>query len=77
MLPKIFKISKYVIETKDWYILDSRVKSLPKPIGDNFNLKQYLSQEGIDVISMEATEFHFNYVDKKNQICVSSTNNIQ
>lgn len=67
MLPKIFKISKFVIETKDSYILDSRVKCLPKPISESFNLKQYLSQESIDAISMEATEFHFNYVDKKNQ----------
>lgn len=71
VLPEIFRISKFIIETFDTYLFDSRCKALPKPDRPKFCLKHYLHQECNETLSLEATDFYFNYVDVKNKVSVS------
>lgn len=63
ILPNIFKITKYMLECDELYLLDSRCSILPIIQPNEQDLKQYLHQECNEVISMEAADFHFNYVN--------------
>ena len=70
LLPKIFKIPKYVIETEDSYLFDYRASVLPIIIWKDRDLKQYLHEECNETMSMEASEFHWEYVDSTNRFSV-------